>query len=171
MSALIPVGVWVTTTPTGMPLFSVQSRQSLKPCFSIACTPLYMANFEIDNFLTLFVHHGVSSVFGSKAWGVTTSIPEESDWVTVYEISEDCRLFLLPMIIYNREKVLLLPFVMIQFAQKSKIYCGGNFWNVQKRISCKKYSTWKQYIPRSRPQILCTWETNTFSHKWYCDCY
>ena len=61
-----------------------------------------MANFEIDNFLTLFVHHGVSSVFGTKAWGVT-----------VYEISEDCRLFLLLKIIYNREKVLLLPFVII----------------------------------------------------------
>ena len=139
MSALIPVGLWIPTTPTGMPLFSAQSRQSLKPCFSIACTPLYMANFEIDNFLTLFVHHGVSSVFGTKAWGVTTSIPEESDWVTVLKI------------IYNREKVLLLPFVIIRFAQKGKIYCGDNFWNLQKSISCKKYSTWKQYIPRSCP--------------------
>ena len=155
MSALIPVGLWIPTTPTGMPLFSAQSRQSLKPCFSIACTLLYMENFEIDNFLTLFVHHGVSSVFGTKAWGVTMSIPEESDWVTVYEISEDCRLFLLPKIIYNREKVLLLPFVIIWFAQKGKIYCGSNFWNVQKRISCKKYSTWKQYIPRSCPVNKC----------------
>ena len=62
MSALIPVCLSVPTTPTGMPLFSAQSRQSLKPRFSIACELILCLTWQTSNstiFSLSFVHHGV----------------------------------------------------------------------------------------------------------------
>ena len=88
MSALILVCLWLPTSSTGMPLSSARLRKRSKSRFSIACELVLCFTWQTSKstIFTPFVHHGVISVFDTIAWGVTTSIPEESEKVLPREV-------------------------------------------------------------------------------------